>query len=138
MKQLRFRISAVEHSCAYQSEKEPTHDQAFCACITEFISVSEGCKFDGYIKGQANSYQLTSNLDDQIIGCLGWDHSELRPDKELGQLPGIKPDALLKYGRSRILLEVEKTNKKTIWFDLIKMIMLIRAHAAELRYSCRS
>ena len=37
----------------------------------------------------------------------------------------------MEYGKSRILLEVEKTNKKTIWFDLIKMIMLIRSHAAE-------
>ena len=128
---LKLRINDVEHCCAHQSEREPSHDSTFCAGIKEFISASEGCEYEGNIKGKANSYQLTSNLDDRLIHSIGWVSSQLKPDKELGQLPGIKPDGLFDYGTSRILLEVEKTNKKTIWFDLIKMIMLIRSHAAE-------
>ena len=131
MIQLKLRISAVEHRCAHQSEKEPSHDPTFCAGIKEFVSASEGCEYEGKIKGKANSFQLTSNVDDRLIHSIGWGSSQLKPGKELGQLPGIKPDGLFDYGTSRILLEVEKTNKKTIWFDLIKMIMLIRSHAAE-------
>lgn len=131
MIRLKLRISAVEHSCAHLSEREPPHDPIFCAGIKEFIAASEGCEFEGNIKGKANSCQLTSKLDDRLIHSIGWSTSQLKPDKELGQLPGIAPDGLFDYGTSRILLEVEKTNKKTIWFDLIKMIMLIRSHAAE-------
>lgn len=128
---LKLRINDVEHCCAHQSERKPSHDSTFCAGIKEFISASEGCEYEGNINGKANSYQLTSNLDDRLIHSIGWVSSQLKPDKELGQLPGIKPDGLFDYRTSRILLEVEKTNKKTIWFDLIKMIMLIRSNAAE-------
>lgn len=45
--------------------------------------------------------------------------------KALKNIPGIKPDTLLSNESITLTVEIEKSNEKTIWFDMIKFMMLI-------------
>jgi len=50
---------------------------------------------------------------------------------ELGEIPSIHPDGLLTKGGVTVVIEVEKSNKKTIWFDIIKILMLVQQRVAD-------
>jgi hypothetical protein len=90
--------------------------------------------------GQTNSKQLNIDFDKPFFTVLetkGW-HCERDPmvDMEsLGEDWGSpKADAILTHESKkgqRIVLEIEKSNKKTLWFDFIKLLMFIESgHAS--------
>ena len=45
--------------------------------------------------------------------------------------PSIQPDGLLTKDNMTVAIEIEKSNKKTIWFDIIKIMMLVQQRAAD-------
>jgi hypothetical protein len=122
------RAIDFEHSCCYKDEVEPPHPDIFLQGIESIIAISEGFRFVSTIKSRTNSYQMDSNFDDAWVTLLKstgkW--KEMPFDaKALKDIPDIKPDSLLSNGLVTVAVEIEKSNEKTIWFDLIKFMMLI-------------
>ena len=125
---IECRAINFEHSCCYRDEVEPPHPEMFLQSIENIIAISEGFRFVSTIKSRTNSYQMDSNFDDAWRALLKstrkW--KEIPFDaKALEDIPGIKPDALLSNELVAVAVEIEKSNEKTIWFDLIKFMMLI-------------
>ena len=84
-------------------------------------------RFTGEIKSPANNCQIMSNFDQCWIKAMnkdGWKSATI-DDNMMRDTPDIKPDAVLSKDGVKIVIEIEKTNKKTIWFDLIKIMMHI-------------
>jgi len=125
---LECRAINFEHSCSYRDEIELPHPDIFLRSIENIIAISEGFRFVSTIKSRTNSYQMDSNFDYAWRALLKstrkW--KEIPFDaKALEDIPGIKPDALLSNELVTMAVEIEKSNEKTIWFDLIKFMMLI-------------
>ena len=74
MIRLKLRVSAIEHSCAHLSEREPPHDPIFCAGIKDFIAASEGVNLRETLRER-----LTTGNAKQVI-CVD------RPAKQIGLL----------------------------------------------------
>lgn len=122
MNPFQFKCRAVD--IEQESSDCPSELQEYIANI---IKQTQGMQFIGKINSSKNSYQITSNFDQVWIKALnenGWEHPPINP-KNIGEIPDIKPDAILSKNSVIIIVEIEKTNKKTIWFDLIKMMMHI-------------
>ena len=51
--------------------------------------------------------------------------------KTLKDIPNIKPDGILSKGNTTFTVEIEKSNKKTIWFDFMKLMLLIGRQIAD-------
>ena len=94
--------------------------------INELIRLLDGLEFDVTIK-QTNSKQLDSNIDAKIEEAIG----------RMYKLSKAKQDLLVQANGEKIgeldlvywdddgfphYLEVEKSNKKTLWFDYIKIL----------------
>lgn len=124
--QFRYRAVNIEHSCRKGNEEEPQHPSELSGFIDSTIKVTEGMEFFGIIKSRVNNYQIdVTDFDHKWIRTLenrGW---EMKPFNAHSQLPKIKPDALLKKDNLSIAIEIEKSNEKTVWFDFIKLLMLI-------------
>ena len=125
---IECRAINFEHSCCYRDEVEPPHPEMFLQSIENIIAISEGFRFVSKIKSHTNSYQMDSNFDNAWRALLKstrkW--KEVPFDaKALTNIPDIKPDLLLSNELVMLAVEIEKSNEKTIWFDLIKIMMLI-------------
>lgn len=129
--QFRCRAVDIEHSCRHGNEKEPDHPLELLKCVEGIVEAIQGQEmlFHGTIKTAANNYQINFDFDSSwinAVNALGWKKSE--PIYNLGNLqriPNIQPDAILSKDNVTVIVEIEKSNKKTIWFDLIKIMMLI-------------
>ena len=136
MEQFQFRCRAVgvEHRCAYGKEAEPTHSPELSSCVADTIKATEEMEFDGTIKSSANNYQVSLDFDDtwvkRMTGTTAWQDKPLAVPADLLEIPGIQPDCLLAKNGTTVVVEIEKANKKTIWFDIIKILMLIGEQAA--------
>ena len=132
----QFRCHAVdiEHSCRHRNEKEPRHPPELLKCVESIVKATQGMLFHGIIKSAANNYQINSNFDSSWIkevNAAGWKSESLRNLGNLKGIPNIQPDAILSKDNVTIIVEIEKSNKKTIWFDLIKIMMLIGQGVAD-------
>ncbi|MHC4396669.1 MAG: hypothetical protein ACYS1A_13540 [Planctomycetota bacterium] len=96
-------------------------------------------KYEGTLR-ESNSRQLNIHFDDALLRKLkkqSWSYSENpSPDMSiLGEDWGNpKSDFIafpFKTDSYRIVVEIEKANKKTIWFDFIKLWMFVEANQAE-------
>jgi hypothetical protein len=130
----KCRATNVKHSCCYADDKEPHHPSKLAKCIADMAEAMQGMLFHGLIKSPVNSYQIDfSNFDAKWINKaakIGWELGPLPNLKELSDIPNIRPDALLTRGKANIAVEIEKSNEKTIWFDFIKLLMLIEQNIA--------
>jgi len=137
MRPFRFkcRVKDVEHSCRHGNDDEPRHPARLSECITDIVGATKGMLFDGVIKSPANNYQIDiSDFDSQLVrkaSAVGWNEKTLPKPQELGDIPNIKPDALLTQYGLNITVEIEKSNEKTVWFDFIKLLMLIDINVAD-------
>lgn len=133
--QFRYRAINVEHSCQHGTNEEPEHSHTLNMLINDIVRVIEGMEFKGIIKSSVNSFQLdVTDFDDQWVALLnndGWQGKQLNIKNELPNLPSIKPDALLKKANVALAIEIEKSNEKTVWFDFIKLLMLIGETVAD-------
>jgi len=132
--QFKCRAINIEHSCRHGGEKEPQHPPKLCECIADVVKATQGMLFHGIIKSPANNYQIDVRAFDskwiETMEAAGWKRKLLPNFKELN-LPEVRPDALLTQDNVNIAIEIEKSNEKTVWFDFIKLLMLIgqdRAH----------
>ena len=125
----KCRATNVEHSCRYADGEEPFHLPQLSKCAGGMVEATQGLSFHGVIKSPVNSYQIDiSDFDSQWIKkatTIGYRVSPLPNLRELGGIPNIKPDAILTQNNVNIAVEIEKSNEKTIWFDFIKLLMLI-------------
>ena len=126
--QIECRAVKFEHSCCYKDEGEPPHTDTFLRSINQIVGATEGLRFLATIKSPANSYQMDLNFDDAWCASVKatgvWDEIPFNA-KSLKEIPDIKPDFLLSNSSAVLAVEIEKSNEKTIWFDLMKLMMLI-------------
>ncbi len=137
MKPFEFRCRAIEigHNCRYRESLEPDHNPELCRCIDDVLAVTERLQFIGRIKSSANKYQINvedfdSAWNEIIIKNTIWQCKELNNINELKDIH-IKYDSLITNGNNTVVVEIEKANKKTIWFDFIKIMMLITVQATD-------
>lgn len=128
--QVECRAIEFEHSCCYKDEGEPLHPDMFLESIKHIIAATEGLRFTAMIKSPTNSYQMDLDFDNAWCTSLKatglWEEIPFVA-KALKEIPDIKPDFVLSNNRIVLAVEIEKSNEKTIWFDLIKLMMLINA-----------
>lgn len=108
------RALEVEHSCSHEEEKEPDHPTHLKTCINRVIGATEGMHFKGIIKSSSNSHQIDLDFDSMWIEKMksnGWRNTKPSKDEEI--------------------FEIEKSNKKTIWFDFIKILIFIGENKAD-------
>lgn len=133
--QFKCRAKNVEHSCRHADDNEPHHPPRLSECVANIVEATQGMLFRGVIKSHVNSYQIDiSNFDSQLVkkaSAVGWKEKPLPNLRELGDIPNIKPDALLTQHGVDSAVEIEKSNEKTIWFDFIKLLMLIEKNVAD-------
>lgn len=130
MEPFEFKCRAVdiEHSCRHGHEKEPHHPHELLKCIKSIVEATQGMPFHGIIKTPKNNYQVDSDFDLSWISAVKFADWKSEPPKNLRKfqtIPNIKPDAILSKDNLIVSVEIEKANKKTMWFDLIKIMMLI-------------
>lgn len=129
-KPFRIECRAIdfEHSCCYRNESEPPHSNAFLESINQIVEATEGLRFTAMIKSPTNNYQMALDFDNawcsSVKATRKWDGIPFDA-KSLKEIPNIKPDFLLSNGSTVLAIEIEKSNEKTIWFDLMKLMMLI-------------
>lgn len=123
--QFKCRTVNVEHSCRHGNGKEPNHPQELLECINSIVKATEVMQFLGKVDGPQNNYQIDYDFDLSWIKAVkskGWVPEGL---KKLKNITNIKPDAILFKDNLKVTVEIEKANKKTIWFDLMKIMMLV-------------
>ena len=125
---VRCRAVDIEHSCCWKNNREPTHPDKLLGLLKGMANACEKMKFSGMIKSASNNFQIDFDFDScwlRTISSAGWESQPLDRLQELEDIPNLMPDGILSKGSSAIAVEIEKSNKKTIWFDLIKLMMLI-------------
>ena len=127
--QFRCRAVDIEHSCRHRSEKEPYHPPKLLKCVESIVEATQGMLFHGIIKSAANNFQIDFDYFDsswiKAVNAAGWKSKSPRNLVNLQGIPNIQPDAILSEDNVTVAVEIEKTNKKTIWFDLMKIMLLI-------------
>jgi len=125
---VQCRAVGIEHSCCHKNNKEPTHPAKLLGLLKEVTNACETMRFDGMIKSVRNNFQIDFDFDScwlRTMNSIGWEPQPFDMLQELEDIPNIIPDGIISKGHSTIAIEIEKSNKKTIWFDLIKLMMLI-------------
>lgn len=132
MDEYSFECQATnfQHSCKYtNATEEPTHPLEMSLLIDKLTPLLDDLEYSGIIKSPSNSYQINFDyLDTSLINLIAHEtdwHNKTLSLKEFPKGMQIKPDGILDDGKTTIGLEIEKSNKKTIWFDFIKLMMLI-------------
>lgn len=131
MDQFQFRCRAIQlqHSCAYKEEIEPIHPSRFLSIVEDVIKAVEGMQFTGTIASAANNYQINTDFDKAWIARMtkgvDWQRAVLPALGKLGEIPSIQPDGFLTKDSMTVAIEIEKSNKKTIWFDIIKILIFV-------------
>lgn len=137
LKPFDFDCRAVDfrHSCSHHHEKEPNHPTKLVECISSILEGITKVDFTGRIKSPDNNSQISVDFDSAWINKMcdipGWKKTDTHDLQELKDIPAIKPDALLVRDNATMAVEIEKSNKKTIWFDIIKILMLIECKATD-------
>ena len=106
----------------------------------KFVELLKNLDYDGTLR-ESNSRQLDIHFDEALLNKLltcDWSYSESPSvditaiGKEWGKPKSdiiIYPKDLYNYP---VVVEIEKANKKTMWFDFIKLWMFIEAKQAKV------
>ncbi len=130
MEPITFNCRAVniEHSCSHENDQEVNiHSKDDIECIEGIVNIMEGMSFKGVIKSKGNSNQIDVDFDSAWINKIRdahWKTVTLSKIKEFKDIPNIQPDAIMTKDGKTVVVEIEKSNKKSIWFDFIKILML--------------
>jgi hypothetical protein len=144
MEPFRFKCRAIDiqHACSYKDDSEPDHPDDLLSFIEDALWVTEKFEFHRKIVSSANNYQVKTDFDTTWIGRMdkvtAWKIAKLPTfkrieldtvSKKFRQLnvgiPDIKPDGILTDHNVTAVVEVEQSNRKNIWFDFIKIMLLI-------------
>lgn len=153
MAPFRFKCRAidVQHLCSYKDDREPDHPSGILSFVGDALPIIEGLEFHGIIPSSANNYQVKTDLDttwtERMAKSTTWKtmalarirRIELDPiSQRLRQvnrdIPEIKPDGILTDGNATVVVEVEQSNKKNIWFDFIKIMLLVGQQVANFGF----
>ncbi len=121
---INCRATNIEHQCEYKNIAEPPHTPQLSHFIEKIREETENIEFLGVILSPKNNYQINMDAFDKewILKVLNSTNMRVetpRIDKTIeAELPDIKPDSFLKNERMSVIVEIEKANKKTIWFTL--------------------
>ena len=97
-------------------------------------------RYQGYIEGKENGYQVNLNFDDKVHerACSeGQDcasETVLRAPREVARAVGRKADMLLRVPGtdSVVVVEIEKANREKILRDIVKMLLFFESSQADL------
>ena len=98
--------------------------------LHQIANLFEGMKFTVNIKN-TNSKQLNSNIDKEVIKTLSQKYTVTTSKKELlVEVDGVKVGELdIMFNDEKnntYYMEIEKSNKKTLWFDYIKILTILK------------
>lgn len=130
----KCRALNMEHSCRHKNETYPRHPPKLLKCIEDVIEATEAMSFKGIIKSSKNNYQIDFDFDKcwiQAMNIVGWESQSAKKLTSLRDIPNIKPDGILENNNVIVTVEIEKSNKKTIWFDFMKLTLLIGRQIAD-------
>lgn len=101
--------------------------------IRKLIEVMTDIHFSVKVR-QSNSNQLESNIDEKIIEAIRKDYSVTNDNSSLNVVVGA--DSIGKLDcrfsdniNTNYYMEIEKSNKKTMWFDYIKLLTCLSGDA---------
>jgi len=97
-------------------------------------------RYEGYIKGKENSYQVNLNFDDKLHerassgGHNCTNRPVLRAPREVARAVGLRADMLLRVPStgSVVVVEIEKANREKVLRDIVKMLLFFEASQADL------
>lgn len=149
MAPFRFKCRAIDiqHACSYKDDAEPDHPDGLLSFVEDALWVTKEFEFHRTIVSSANNYQVKTDFDTTWIGRMDqvttWKTGALprirkieldTVSKRFRQvnlgIPDIKPDGILTDHNVTVVVEVEQSNRKNIWFDFIKIMLLIGQQVA--------
>lgn len=97
-------------------------------------------RYEGYIDGKENSYQVNLNFDDKLHerACSGGHECASGPvlsaQREVARAVGLKADMLLRVPSTGnvVVVEIEKANREKILRYIIKMLLFFELRRAKL------
>lgn len=144
MDPFRFKCRAIDiqHACSYKDNAEPDHPDKLLGFVEDVLRVTKEFEFHRTIVSSANNYQVKTDFDTTWIGRIekvtSWKSVKIprfkkieldTVSKKFRQLnvgsPDIKPDGILTDHNVTVVVEVEQSNRKNIWFDFVKIMLLI-------------
>lgn len=104
---------------------------ALAKAIEDLKDMLYNLHYSGTLKNN-NSRQLDMNFDQVLFGKLSQNNWTLEqsPKLKMPDLGNPEADFIISSKRldgKKIVVEIEKGNKKTIWFDFIKMWVFMEA-----------
>lgn len=106
----------------------------------DLVKLVGDLRYEGYIEGKKNSYQVTLNFDDRLHerACSGGHECTSEPvlnaPREVARAVGLKADILLRTPSTGdiVVVEIEKANREKILRDIVKMLLFLEASQADL------
>jgi hypothetical protein len=106
----------------------------------DLVKLIGDLRYEGYIQGKANSYQVNLNFDDKLheLARAGGRECasgpELRVPREVARAVGWKADMLLRVSGTGdlVVVEIEKANREKILRDIVKMLLFFGESQADL------
>ncbi len=102
----------------------------------EMAAVLKGMQYPGTV-GRRNSFQLDIAFDEELLTRLGERSWKVDPNPSVDMVAlgenwgGQKADAIVQFrDLGAAAVEIEKSNKKTIWFDFMKLWMFVESGQA--------
>lgn len=146
----KCRVIDIQHSCRYKADTEPDHPTGLLDFVEDTLHATKELEFYGEVKSPRNNYQITSDFDitwiERMTGHTAWKKiagpsssgkSGIEYDpvsktfRQVVAIPDIKPDIILSNDKETVVVEIEKSSRKNIWFDFVKIVLLIEQQAAD-------
>jgi hypothetical protein len=110
------------------------------AAYEDLVKLVEDLRYEGYIEGKENSYQVNLTFDARLHerACSGGHRCVSGPvlsaPREVARAVGLRADMLLQVPGtdSVIVVEIEKANREKILRDIVKMLLFFEAKQADL------
>jgi hypothetical protein len=133
------RLSADFRSTDVCIERFPEGCNAGEGAYQDLVNLVGDLRYEGYIEGKENSYQVNLNFDDKLHerACSGGHECTSGPvlsaPREVARAVGLKADILFRVPSGTIVVvEIEKANREKILRDIVKMLLFFEANQADL------
>jgi len=121
-------------------ERFPEGCDGGAGAYEELVKLVGDLRYDGYIGGKENSYQVNLNFDDKLHerACAGGHDCTNKPPlsapREVARAVGLEADMLLRVPSTGnvLVVEIEKANREKILRDIVKMLLFFEAGQADL------
>lgn len=125
---IEFRAIDIDHSC-YPDEinEQIEYSEYFKNVLSAVIKILDNMSFDGVIESEKNSYQMNINFDAIFFKKMrntGWHSISTEDIWDSHKVSKMVPDAIMAKDNTTLVIEIEKSNKWTIWFDFMKIFRI--------------